>query len=203
MDHNDFELLLPDAAAGMPDGSTGELLKAHLEHCAACRERLEGFRRILADVHSATQAMRVPDGYFAGIIPRFRERLSNRDSSFLNMRWFQLVSPVAAALVVVGLFSTLQISPRPADPIELRALVAELEAAEVTDAFLSEIDQQPFASMSVSDAVGGAITREAVSRQLLERIAELSDQAPLQSVDDLESKELDVLLQRLQSRKYL
>jgi hypothetical protein len=203
MDHKEFELLLPDAAAGTLDRSSEDLLKSHLENCSACRERLEGFRRILPDLHSARQTIRVPEGYFAGIVPRFRERLSNRNSSFLSMRWFQLVPPAAAAIVLVGLFSTLRLVPESAESNRLRALVAELEAAELTDAFLSEIDQQPLASMSSSDVVGGAITREEVSRQLLERIAESSDLPPLQSIDDLENKELDILLQRLQSRKYL
>ncbi|MEX2190531.1 MAG: zf-HC2 domain-containing protein [Bacteroidota bacterium] len=203
MEHKDLEQLLPDYAAGTLDQADSELLSAHLSQCDECGERLQAFRQVMQELQSAKGADDVPAGYFANLLPRFRARLEKRSGSLFSAGWFRLVSPVAAAIVVVGLLATLRLSPDAGEPNGLRALAAELETTEFTDAFLSEIDQQMLSSMTATDAFAGTLAREAVSRELLERMAESPDLAPLQSFDDLENDELDVLLQRLQSRKYL
>lgn len=205
MAHKQFEYLLPDFAGGTLDQSSSELLSAHLEHCTVCSQRLETFRQVMTEVRIARDADRVPEGYFTNILPRFRARLSERGSPSFGFRWFQLGAPFAATVVVAGLLATLQLPLEPGASKGLRSLAEELEATELTDALFSEIDQQSLASMNADDALVGTIAREAVSRELLERITESSwgDVVPLRTLDDLESDELDILLQRLESRKYL
>ena len=208
MDHKQFEHLLPDLAAGTLDRADSDLLQAHLQHCAVCIQQLEGFRQVMSELRSAKETKSAPDGYFANIVPRFRLRLQGRSDRSTGFGWLQLAPPFAAAVIVLGLLATLQgpIGSNGSNGSNgLRSLVADLESAEVTDAFLSEIDQQPLATMDSDDVLAGTLDRGAVSRDLLERIAESAwgDLAPLQTVEDLESDELDVLLQRLESRTYL
>lgn len=202
-DHKQFEYLLPDLAAGVLDGSDRELINGHLEQCQQCRERLQEFRQIMVTLRATNETDQVPEGYFANIVPRFHARASKHSDAFLGMRWLQLVPPAAAFIIVAGLLSTLQPSAELGNANGLKSLAGELEAADLTDAYLSEVDQQVMSAMSVNDALAGALSREAVSRELLERIADAQDLPVLQSFDDLENEELDILLQRLQSRKYL
>jgi len=203
MDHKEFEHLLADYASGMLDQSGSDLLRAHLDHCAVCGERLQSFRQVMLELRAAKEGGQgVPAGYFENLVPRFRASLSGQKDRPSGSGWFQLVPPFAAAIVVIGLIGTQQFPP---DSDGLRSLAAEMEVSEITDAYLSEIEQQPMGSIGAAEALAGSLRREAASRQLLEQFGEssLEDLAPLITVDDLGSDELDVLLQRLKTRTYL
>lgn len=202
-DHRQFEYLLPDLAAGTLDRSDMELINAHLGQCQDCRGQLQEFREIMLTLRAAKETDQVPEGYFTNIVPRFRARISKPSDGLFGVRWFQLVPPVTALIIVVGLLSAIRPATDMSGSNALKSLAGELEAAELTDAFLSEVDQQMMPAMTANDALAGTLSREALSRELLDRIADSPDLPSLQSFDDLETEELDILLQRLQSRKYL
>lgn len=202
MDHKQYQYLLPDYAAGTLDPANTNILTAHLQDCADCNQRLEGFRQVINELRSSQERYRVPDDYFATILPRFRARYSGQAERPAGFGWMQLAQPFAAAIIIVGLLVSVRLTAG-SESGGLRALAAELEPSELTEAFLSEIDQQPLASAGGLDAVAGVLARESIAWQLLDRIADSSDPMPLESVDDLENDELDVLLQRLETRKYL
>lgn len=202
-DHRQFEYLLPDLAAGTLGSSESELVNAHLAQCQHCSARLQEFQQIMAKLSTAKGSDHVPEGYFANIVPRFRDRIAKPGDGLFGIRWLQLVPPAAALIIMVGVLSAIRPATEMAETNGLKSLALELEAAELTDAFLSEVDHQLISSLTANDALAGTLSKDAVSRELLVRMADAPDLPLLQTFDDLENEELDVLLQRLQSRKYL
>jgi len=206
MEHNSLEQMLPDFARGRLNGSDAEAVKEHLMTCATCQSRLIAMESLMQDLDQWRPT--VPDGYFQTILPRFRAHLDKKRTGAdeIGFSWLRFLAPVGAAVVAVGLLTSLPLeSPSTKDENGLRDLAGEFNAGEFADIVLEEV-QGALSGPQQQEAIAQAVPENTAARQLLEHIAGedgLEELAPLQAVDDLENEELDAILGRLEQRKFL
>ena len=203
--HETMEYLLPDYASGVLTGADANALAEHLKSCPTCMHQLASMNAAVAVLNESTPS--VPEGYFQTIIPRFRARLgetSKRKPDWI-FEWARLLAPVGAAVVAVGLLTTVSLGPAGNDQNGLRALADEIGSNEFAEIVLDEMQGAVLGSVS-QDVAALAVPQNSIARQLLEQMAGehvLEELAPLQTVEDLETDELDLILRRLEQRKFL
>ncbi len=129
--HDDrFRELLPAYALGALDGPERAELEAHLAECAACRVRLEAWRRTVGDLAEGVVPATPPAGVRASLLDRVRsEAAAERPASRVAERRRWIVA-LAAVVVVAALTALLLGVARARLGSELeatRSRVAELE----------------------------------------------------------------------------
>lgn len=129
--HDDrFGELLPAYALGALDADDRAELEAHLAECAACRLRLEEWRRTAGDLADAVAPAAPPPGVRASLLDRVRSEAAVPRPATRSERRRRWIVAAAAVLVVVALTVLLLGVARARLGSELEATrnrVAELE----------------------------------------------------------------------------
>jgi len=147
MNCNQIRELLPDLAAGMNVGTPE--VESHLESCAACAAKLQGFRQTMALLEE-WQAPE-PSPYFdTRLQARLREERAQRVSWLHWLRRPVWVVSLAAVMVVGGvtianrdLFVLKAIKtdpPVPGVPVQPGTALGDLQALERNDELYADFD---------------------------------------------------------------
>ena len=205
MNHEQLEQMLPDYARNGLSAEDAGLLRVHLESCPLCQNRLASLQTVSRMIDASAPGM--PEAYFQTILPRFRAGLEERQHRRFDWgaSWIRWAAPVVAAVVAVGLLTAIPIGPAGTDQNGLRALANEIGSNEMTEFVLDEMETTMIGSRA-QDVIAHSVPQTTVARQLLEQLAGesvLEELSVLRTVEDLENDELDVILRRLEQRKFL
>lgn len=184
------EHLLPDYAADRLDDATMSGIERHLTECSRCRSEAEMLRetfRALAGNHIQSPS----SAYFPSILPRVRERLEDR-RMFPRTAWelgAKLALPLAVAVLAIVLLSHVRVDTRPESttPDALRAVIDGIEAEELVDIALDQLQRQ-----TLEDPVGESEATALLAEPILRGGEYLSD-SDLQNDRILENNATDGL----------
>ena len=208
------EYLLPDFVTGKLDEPLRSGVSSHLEECAGCRAELEtllGAFRLIDDSG--------PDGpsntYFAGILPRVRERLEQKESittlagPIVTRFALPLTAGVLAVLLLLhvpGPKNNGELSQNP-----LRPVLSGVGSDELVEIALDQLDRQSFpgtlgesetSAMLAAPILRGEYLLSGVdSPPMLEGPVAGDDIA--EDLESLSDADLDALVARLSERTSL
>jgi hypothetical protein len=139
------EYLLPDFVNGTLEGELRGGVESHLEKCAACRAELE-------TLHRAFQLIDVPgtqgpsSTYFAGILPRVRERLEQEGSLTFMARPIltRFALPLAAGVVAFLLLLHVPYPNHNGESAQnpLRPVLSGFGSEDLVEIVLDQLDRQ-------------------------------------------------------------
>ena len=101
-----FQYSIPDFVHGKISDTEKSLMDNHLAICSSCRQEVEDFRTLFAEIGHET-AWKPSDNYLATILPRVHERLDKKHSALLPVWITRFAVPVASAVVIVVFLTTI------------------------------------------------------------------------------------------------
>jgi hypothetical protein len=141
------EYLLPDFVNGKLEAELRSGVEIHLEECVGCRAELETLRHAFQLI-AAPGTPGPSSAYFAGVLPRVRERLERSDSlaTIAGPIMTRFALPLAAGVLAVLL---LLHTPYPKHNSEsarnpLRPVLSGFESEDLLEIALDQFDRQSF-----------------------------------------------------------
>lgn len=202
MDHEQVEQGLTDFLTGDLNDPERAEVRTHVDSCPLCRQRLKSLQRTMALLEQG-RVSDVPEGYFGTILPRLRQRMTRPRGwgRLPDLRWPRLLAPVGAAVLAVGLLTTIPSANQ--GTRDLAAITRGLEAGDLADVYFDEVQTMPLATTPPEDLVKGAVSGLDLSKSLLDVIVDENVMQELGTVDEFDPEEIEIILRRLETRTLL
>lgn len=208
------DILLPDFVRGRLDAQTRAEVEQHLATCQLCRTELRDMQETFTALENEGRA-KVPESYFATVLPRVRQRLDRKKKFFafegpLVGRVLLPLGVVAVLMVVLWRLPSVWNETETENPL-LTAMnsssvddIADVLQEDTPSRDLNVVNQAILSdALSNDQFVRQQLVSEALNNENVSPFDVFSDVTPQEVLADLQGPDADKLMHQLENMEVL